>query len=116
MLFLIILILSFISSYFLPWWTAAIIAFLAALIRGKTSGQSFWSGFGSIFILWMILALVKSIPNDNILAGRVVQLFPIPHHWILLLLITGLIGGVVGGMAALSGVLLKKLLKNNSGN
>ncbi|MBV8391205.1 MAG: hypothetical protein JO080_15475 [Mucilaginibacter sp.] len=108
MLFLIILILSFISSYFLPWWVAAAIAFLAALFIGKTSGKAFWSGFGAIFVLWIILALIKSIPNDNILASRVIQLFPLPHQWILLLLITALIGGLAGGMAALSGVLTKK--------
>jgi len=112
MLFLIILILSFVSSYFLPWWVAALIAFLAALFIGKTSGRSFWSGFGAIFILWVILALLKSIPNDNILAGRVIQLFPLPHNWILLLLITALIGGLVGGLAALSGMLTKKVFKN----
>lgn len=112
MLFLIILILSFISSYFLPWWVAALIAFLAALFIGKTSGRSFWSGFGAIFILWVILALLKSIPNDNILAGRVIQLFPLPHNWILLLIITALIGGLVGGLAALSGILTKKVFKN----
>lgn len=114
MLFLIILILSFISSYLLPWWAAALIAFLAALFIGKTSSQAFWSGFGAIFILWVILALIKSIPNDNILASRVIRLFPLPHQWILLLLITALIGGLVGGMAALSGVLTKKLFQNKS--
>ena len=111
MLFLIILIVSFISSYLLPWWATAIIAFFAALIVGKSSRQSFCSGFGAIFILWVILALFKSIPNDNILAGRVIQLFPLPHQWILLLLITALIGGLVGGMAALSGVLTKKVFR-----
>ena len=108
MLLLIILILSFISSYFLPWWMAAAIAFLAALFIGKRSGKAFWSGFVAISALWIILALIKSIPNDNILASRVIQLFPLPHKWILLLLITALIGGLVGGMAALSGVLTKK--------
>ena len=108
MLFLIILILSFICSYLLPWWAAALIAFLAALFIGKTSGKAFLSGFGAIFVLWMILALMKSLPNDNVLAGRAIQLFPLPHQWILLLLITALIGGLVGGMAALSGVLTKK--------
>jgi uncharacterized membrane protein YhaH (DUF805 family) len=108
MLFLIIFILSFISSYILPWWAAAVIVFLAALFIGKTSGKAFWSGFGAIFILWVILALMKSIPNDNILASRAVQLFPLPHQWMLLLLVTALIGGLVGGMAALSGVLIKR--------
>jgi hypothetical protein len=109
MLFLIILILSFIASYFLPWWIVALIAFLAALFLGKTSGQSFWSGFGGVFIVWIILALIKSVPNDNMLASRVIQLFPLPHSWVLLLFITALIGGLVGGMSALSGILVKKV-------
>ena len=107
MLFLIILILTIISSYVLPWWAAAIIAFLAALYWGKTSGQAFWSGFGALFVAWTILALIKTIPNQNILATRVSRLFHLPN-WILVLLITALIGGIVGGMAALSGVLVKK--------
>jgi hypothetical protein len=109
MLFLIILILSFIASYLLPWWIVALIAFLAALFLGKTSGRSFWSGFGGVFTVWVALALLKSIPNDNMLASRVIQLFPLPHSWILLLFITALIGGLVGGMSALSGVLVKKV-------
>jgi hypothetical protein len=110
MLFLIIFVLSFAGSYFLPWWMVAIIAFLAAFWLGKTSGQSFWSGFGAVFAVWTILALMKTIPNENILADKVVQLFPIPHSWILLLLITAIIGGLVGGMSAWSGVLLKRAL------
>jgi hypothetical protein len=111
MLFLIILILSFASSYFLPWWVMAIAAFLAALFIGKVSGRSFWSGFVAVFIVWAVLALLKSIPNNNILAGRVVQLFPLPNNWIWVLLITALVGGLVGGMGALSGVLVRKMFK-----
>ncbi|MDF2431577.1 MAG: hypothetical protein JWP44_1208 [Mucilaginibacter sp.] len=111
MLFLIILILSFASGYFLPWWVVAIAAFLAAFLAGKTPAQSFWSGFAAVFIVWTVLALFKSVPNDHILAGRVVQLFPLPHNWIWLLIVTALIGGIVGGMAALSGVLLKGAFK-----
>jgi hypothetical protein len=109
MLFLIILILSFIASYFLPWWIIALIAFLAALFLGKTSSQSFWAGFGGVFTVWVILALFKSIPNNNMLASRVIQLFPLPHSWVLLLFITALVGGLVGGMSALSGVLVKNI-------
>jgi hypothetical protein len=111
MLFLIILILSFASGYFLPWWVVAIAAFLSALLIGKTSGQSFWSGFSAVFIVWTVLALFKSIPNDHILAKRVATMFTLPN-WILLLFVTALIGGLVGGMAAWSGVLLKKAFKS----
>ncbi|MFI5139485.1 MAG: hypothetical protein ACHQIM_16815 [Sphingobacteriales bacterium] len=108
MLFLIILILSIAGSSLLPWWAIAVIAFFASFFIGKKPGRSFLSGFGAVFIAWVVLALFKSIPNEHILADRVVQLFPLPNNWIWLLLVTGLIGGLVGGMAALSGGLMKK--------
>jgi hypothetical protein len=111
MLLLIILILSFISGLFLPWWVIALIAFIAAYICGKRPGRSFLAGFGGVFIAWCILILWKSIPNDNMLASRVIQLFPLPHWWILLLFISALIGGLVGGMSALSGALVKQAFK-----
>ena len=114
MLFLLILILSFAGGFFLPWWIVAIAAFLSALSIGRTPGRSFLSGFAAVFIVWTVLALFKSIPNDNMLAGRVVQLFPIPHNWVLLLLITAVVGGIIGGMAALSGVLMKKAFEKVS--
>ena len=111
MLFLVILILSFAGGYFLPWWIVAIAAFVAALFMGRTPGKSFWSGFGAVFIVWAVLALFKSVPNDHILASRVVQLFPLPNNWIWLLLVTAFVGGLVGGMAALSGVLIRRAIK-----
>jgi uncharacterized membrane protein YhaH (DUF805 family) len=107
MLFLIILILSFASGFFLPWWVVAIAAFSAAFFAGKTPRQAFWSGFSAVFIVWIVLALFKSIPNNHILATKVAQLFHLPGWW-LLLLITGIIGGLVSGLAALSGLLLQK--------
>jgi hypothetical protein len=107
MLFLIILFLTLICAFFLPWWAAAIIAFLAAFFIGKTPGKSFLYGFGGIFIAWTILALLKSVPNNNMLAKRVAVMFHLPH-WTLLLFMTALIGGLVGGLASLSGILLKK--------
>jgi hypothetical protein len=110
MLFLVILILSFFSSYLLPWWAVAIAAFLGAFFLGKSPGKSFLTGFAAVFVVWTVLALVKSIPNHHMLAGRVAQLFPIPHKWYVLMILTAFIGGLVGAMGALSGVLTKRAL------
>ena len=108
MLFLILLVLAFVSNYLLPWWAVAIVTFLAAYFMGKTSWHSFISGFSSVFFVWALMAMLKSIPNDHLLAGRVVQLFPLPHNWIWVLIVTAVIGGLIGGMGALSGALMKK--------
>lgn len=110
MLFLLILILTLICSYFLPWWFAAAIAFGVAFFMAKKPGITFLAGFAAVFVAWAILALLKSLPNNNMLADRVAHLFQLPN-WILLLLVTSVIGGLVGGLAALSGALLKKAIK-----
>ncbi len=107
MLLLIILILTIISGYVLPWWIAAVFAFLVTLYFGKTSTQAFCAGFGGIFCGWLILAMVKSLPNDNKLANRIAHLFHLPN-WIFILVVTAVIGGLIGGMSAWSGMLTKK--------
>ena len=58
-------------------------------------------------LAWAILALIRSIPNDNVLATRVSGLFPV-HGWYWMVLVTAILGGMVGGMAAWSGMLFKK--------
>ena len=113
MLFSLILLLAFISGYILPWWAACLLAFAAAIILGKTSGQSFWSGFAGLGSAWIALALLKSFPNDHILATRVAKMFQLPH-WSLVLLVTALIGGLVGGMSALSGMLVRRVFEKDA--
>ena len=108
MLFSIILLVAFLSGYVLPWWAPCIFTFVAAWLLGKTSGQAFWSGFSGLSIAWLALALLKSFPNEHVVASRVAQLFHLPH-WLLLMAVTVIIGGLVGGMSALSGLLVKRV-------
>ncbi|WP_342647289.1 hypothetical protein [Mucilaginibacter sp. CSA2-8R] len=109
MLFVLLLILSLAASYILPWWTIAIMAFVASLLMANRAAQAFWSGFAALFLAWMVLSLFKSMPNEHQLAERVAQLFGLPH-WTLLLLITCVIGGLVGGLSALSGYYIKQVV------
>jgi predicted lysophospholipase L1 biosynthesis ABC-type transport system permease subunit len=110
MLFFIILIASLIISFVLPWWIIALVSFLAAFWIARGTAHAFWSAFAAIFIVWAVVALFKSVPNNHILATRVSHLFFLPH-WSLLLLITSLIGGLVAGMSALSGVMVRRVFK-----
>ncbi|NCD71269.1 hypothetical protein [Mucilaginibacter agri] len=107
MLFVIIFIVTFASGFLFTWWAAAIIAFVATFYAGRTPGQSFWSGFSAVALVWGIHALLKSVPNDHILASRVATMVHLPN-WIYLLIVTMIIGGLLGGMSALSGLLVKR--------
>lgn len=110
MLFLIILILSLILQFFLPWWIIAPIAFGLSLWIGRSGKQAFGSAFLAIFILWVIIGLVQTLPNENILANRVGNMLKLPNsslNWVFVLIISGIIGGLASGLSALSGFYVK---------
>lgn len=111
MLFFIILIASLVVSFVLPWWIVAIISFLAAFFIAKRSAHAFLSAFAAIFIVWVVMAMFKSVPNNHILATRMANVLPLGGHWMILTAITGLVGGLVAGMAALSGYYVRRVLK-----
>jgi hypothetical protein len=106
---LLILLLSFIAGLFLPWWSIAIVAFLIALLIPQTIGKSFLAGFLGIFLLWGILALWIDVKNGSVLSQKISQLFSIGNVGFLLVLITALIGALVGGFAAMSGGSLRPI-------
>ena len=106
MLFLFILVLSLIFQIFLPWWIIVPIAMGAAFWKANTGKHAFTTGFLAIFCLWILAGLFYSIPNENILANRVGEMLSLPagsFNWIIVLLISALIGGLVAGVAALTG-------------
>jgi hypothetical protein len=100
---LLIAFLSFFAGLYFPWWSIAVIAFIVALILKQPLLASFLSGFMGIFLLWAILATWIDLRNEHILSHRIAELFKIGGSSFLLILITAFIGGVVAGVAALSG-------------
>ena len=109
-LFLLIALLSFILQFFLPWWIIAIVAFGAALWRATNGSTAFWSGFLAIMLVWLLMATFTHIRTDGILTERIAALFSLPASF-LLIIITAIVGGIVGGMAALSGYYVRQLIR-----
>ena len=95
-------LLSFIGCMYFPWWTIAIAAFITALLIHQRSWKAFLAGFIALLLLWGGLAFWIDIKNESILSARISQLMGIGNNPVLLILITGLIGGLVGGFAAMS--------------
>jgi hypothetical protein len=92
----------------LPWWSFVITSFLVALGVHQKVGKAFLSGFAGLFLLWSILAIFKDMANDHILAIKVAKILPLGGSYWALILMTGLIGGLVSGLAAISGSTARK--------
>ena len=105
---LLIALLAAVAEYFLPWWSLAAVAFAVALMMKLKPGQAFLSGFLGIALLWAGIAIWRDMANDHILADRLaVLILKVPNHWLFVVL-TAVVGGLVGGFAAWSGALLRK--------
>lgn len=107
MVFLVILIAAFFLQLIFPWWVIIILTFAACGLIGKTAKISFWQPFFAILILWSTMALFKSIPNENVLAGRVAEMIGL-KTWYLVLVVSSLLGAIVAGVSGLCGYHFRK--------
>lgn len=106
-------LLSFIAGLYLPWWGIAIAAFIVALLVYQKASGAFLSSFLGLLLLWCGLAFWIDSGNESILSARIAELLGIGNNPFLLILITGAVGGLVAGLAAMSGSYLRGSKKNN---
>lgn len=102
-------VLSFLAGLFLPWWSIAVIAFLVALLIPQNIGPAFLAGLLGIFVLWAVVASWIDIKNNSLLSHKISELMKVGGSSVLLIVITALIGGLVGGFAAMAGSSLRPL-------
>ncbi|MGY0038210.1 hypothetical protein [Pedobacter sp. NJ-S-72] len=107
MVFLVILIASFLLQLVLPWWVIVIISFATCGLIGKTAKLSLWQPFFAILLLWTGVALYKSLPNHNLLVSRIAEMFGL-HSWWLILLVSALLGGFVAAVSGYCGYQFRK--------
>ena len=107
MVFLVILILSFVLQTFFPWWAIIVISFATCGIIGKTGKISFWQPLFAIVILWTGMALYKSLPNNHLLAGRVAEMFGL-KVWPAIVAVTAIMGGLTAAISGYCGYHFRK--------
>jgi hypothetical protein len=100
-----VLLISLILQLFLPWWTLAIGAFATGLIFRQNGLMSFLAGLSGVGLLWFGMADYLHLSTDGILSEKIAAIFPTKTVGALLF-ITGLIGGLVGGFASMTGGLI----------
>ena len=110
-LILTIIVLTFLMGYFFEWWTVAIAAFIGGAIFGKSSGETFARGMVAVIILWLLMVCYHHFSTQGILSNKIAQILPVGGNVGILIVITVLIGGLVGGWGAMSGFLVRNLFR-----
>ncbi len=83
-------------------------AFIVAFTIPQKPLMTFLYSFSSIFFLWAGLSFRLSYNNDHILAHKISLLILMTDWSLLIILLTGFIGGLVAGIGALAGSFLRK--------
>jgi hypothetical protein len=93
------------------WWSTALAGALAGIWVPQASARMGWSaGFAAGFGVWWGAAMLSHVPNAGMLTAKVGQIFQGLQSWHLLTL-TGLIGGLLGGLGVLCGWYGRQMLR-----
>ncbi len=108
--FLIISILSFILTLFLPWYTPFIICFLVGIIFSNKRGNNFLAGLLGIALFWLSYALFLDLKNDHVLSSKIAVLFSESLNTQItssvLLMVTTFLGALLGGLSTMAGAMI----------
>lgn len=117
MLYLLIIVLGGIASFFLPWWVVAPICFVVCFWRSNSGKAAFGLGSAAVSTLWLVYALYLYFTADvNILlpmtqlisgSGFLVSVPQTQLGFTIMLLIAALVGGFSGLAGYHSGQLVK---------
>lgn len=103
------LALSFLACRYLGWAAMPVAAAISAFFVKNTIGKSFLAGFAAGAALWAGLAGWLDASNGGLLSAKVAQIFTLRSGSPLIQL-TGLIGGLLGGLGAMTGSALRELI------
>lgn len=112
MVFIVIFTATAVLQLFLPWWIIVPISFVTCGIIGKTGKISLWAPFFAILLLWTGVALLKSIPNQNVLASRIAEMLGV-KIWELVLVLSALLGAFVAAISGYCGYHFRKAVLIN---
>ena len=107
---IIIAVLSFILTLFLPWYGVAIAAFIIGLVFSNKPGNNFLAGFFGVGLFWLAYALFLDIRNQHILSSKIATLFSenigTEITTGVLIMVTSFLGALLGALSCMAGAMI----------
>ena len=105
---LLTMLLAFACGLYLPWWSVAVAPFVVVSVIYQPPLRAFATGFFAVLLLWLVLILIINSSNHNILAAKVALVMGFGE--MLLIVLSCVVGGLVGGLGGLTAALLRKVI------
>ncbi len=92
----------------LPWWSFMVTNFFIALAIPQKPWVAFITGALGVGAIWAGLATGIDMANHHLLSTKVANILPLNGSYVLLILITAIVGFLLGGMSSLTASYLRK--------
>jgi len=108
--------LGFFASTMISWWVIVLIAIVVSFFLYGNNFASFLSGFLGGGLLWMGYAWKIDVETSQIMSKQITSILNFSEP-MFLIIITGIIGALLGGLGALTGNTLRQIFvkKKKSG-
>jgi|SRR5690606_22901970 len=121
MLYLSILVLGAVCSYFGPWWAIAPVCFVVCFFLPQKPGVAFWTSAFAGVTLWVGYSVYLHIGAEADLTARVAGIFTAGVSTLadmpaiaLVVIITTLVVVPISGFAGLAGVKIRQLWRTRT--
>ena len=105
-----VLVFGLIAGLALPWWGIGVAGFVGGVWKAPSAWKALGAGFGGAGILWLAAAGYIHLQSGGILTVKIAGIAGLSHPSLLVVL-TGMIGGLAGALAVVAGFHLRSLLK-----
>mgnify|MGYP001034227486 CR=1 FL=1 len=110
---LFIMFVALVVHFVFPWWAVIVAIAIILVLKDASNGVvAFFEGFLSLALLWLFTILFIELMNDSTISDKIAAMFELNSGWLLILL-TVFLGGMLGGLGALTGYLLRQVLEKD---
>lgn len=88
------------------WWWVMAVPFFVACASPRPAWGAFRMGLASAGAVWLLASLVLFLTQSQLIAMRIASMMNLGSGWVLVLL-TGVIGMLAGGVAGATGAALR---------
>jgi hypothetical protein len=102
-------LLTLLMNGFTPWWSFFAVSFVAGTFVSQKGFPVFAGALLAGFLVWVGSAFLLQTLNSDVLTQKMAILLPVGSTG-LLLLVTGILGGLLAALSAWSGFLIRKAI------
>lgn len=106
-----IVLLGVLAQLLFPWWIIAVVALYVGYFVHESPAKSFAYGTAAVTLMWLTYAGIQSSMNGGLMSTSISNMTAGKLSAAQLMVFTGLLGGLVGGFAAMTGTMLRQLIK-----